>query len=92
VLEDVEKKKKGMFMITANEFDEKFDNNENIDEFIDYENSISVEEFKKTLNNNKIELSLSEIFLDRLKEKSNLLKLSINDTIKVLLAKELGLI
>ena len=78
-------------MITANEFDEKFDNNENIDEFIDYENSISVEEFKKTLNN-KIELSLSEIFLDRLKEKSNLLKLSINDTIKVLLAKELGLI
>jgi len=91
VLEDVEKKKKGMFMITANEFDEKFDNNENIDEFIDYENSISVEEFKKTLNN-KIELSLSEIFLDRLKEKSNLLKLSINDTIKVLLAKELGLI
>jgi len=78
-------------MITANEFDEKFDNNENIDEFIDYETSISVEEFKKTLNN-KIELSLNEVFLDKLKEKANLLKLSINDTIKVLLAKELGLI
>ena len=78
-------------MITANEFDEKFDNNENIDEFIDYETSISVEEFKKTLNN-KIELSLNEVFLDKLKEKANLLKLSINDTIKVLLAKELDLI
>ncbi len=78
-------------MITAEKFDKKFDNNEDIDEFIDYENGMSIEEFKKSINKN-IEISLNDIFLDRLKEKADLLKLSINDTIKVLLAKELNLI
>ena len=78
--------------ITAQEFDEKFDNYENIDKFIDYENPMSLNEFKHKYLNEKVELTLTQTIKNKILEKSKQLGLTFEDTIKVLLAKELQVI
>jgi len=92
VLEDVEKKKRNTMKITAQEFDKKFDNYEDIDEFIDYENPMSLNEFKNKYLNDKVELTLTQTIKNKILEKSKQLGLSFEDTIKVLLARELKVI
>ena len=78
--------------ITAQEFDKKFDNYEDIDEFIDYKNSMSLNEFKHKYLNEKVELSLTQTIKNKILEKSKQLGLIFEDTIKVLLARELKVI
>ncbi len=78
--------------ITAERFDEKFDNYENIDKYIDYENPMNLDEFKNKYMNNKIELTLTQTIKEKIIEKSKQLGTNIEDTIKVLLAKELQII
>jgi len=78
--------------ITAQEFDEKFDNYENIDEFIDYKNPMNLNEFKNKYFNDKLELTLTQTIKNKILEKSKQLGLNFEDTIKVLLAKELQVI
>ena len=92
MLEDVEKKKRNTMKITAQEFDKKFDNYEDIDEFIDYENPMSLNEFKNKYFNDKVELTLTQTIKNKILEKSKQLGLSFEDTIKVLLARELKVI
>ena len=78
--------------ITAQEFDKKFDNYEDIDEFIDYENPMSLNEFQNRYLNDKVELTLTQTIKNKILEKSKQLGLNFEDTIKVLLAKELQVI
>ena len=86
------KMKKGAIMInmTAKEFDKKFEYTDINDLMDDYE-EITLDDLKKDLKNNlSLNISLSQILLNKLQEKANELNLTINDTAKVLLAKELG--
>jgi len=78
--------------ITAQEFDEKFNNYEDIDEFVDYKNPMSLDEFKNKYLNDKVELTLTQTIKNKILEKSKQLGLSFEDTIKVLLARELKVI
>jgi len=55
--------------ITAQEFDEKFDNYEDIDEFIDYKNPMNLNEFKNKYLNEKVELSLTQTIKNKILEK-----------------------
>ena len=89
MLEDVERmRKKGLKMIKAKEFDEKFDRGEDIDEYLDLENPLLLDD----LVSENITITLSKDLKDRLLEFSKKLNLSFEDTIKAILAKEVGLI
>ena len=75
-------------MIKAKEFDEKFDKGENIDEYLDLENPILLDE----LLEENVTITLSKDLKNRIFEFSKKLNLSFEDTIKAILAKEVGLI
>jgi len=86
-------REKGVVMInmTAKEFDKKFENHD-IDDLMDSYEVITLNDLKKELKNNSLNISLSQKLLSKLQQKANELNLTINDTIKVLLAKELGVL
>ncbi len=75
-------------MIEAKEFDEKFDRGEDIDEYLDLENPILLND----LVSENVTITLSEDLKNRLLKFSKKLNLSFEDTIKAILAKEVGLI
>ena len=75
-------------MISAEEFDRKFDNGESIDEYLDLENPILLEEIAE----HNVTINLSKEMKEKLINMSKKLNLSFEDTIKALLAKEVGLI
>ena len=75
-------------MIKAKEFDEKFDRGEDVDEYLDLENPLLLDD----LVNENITVTLSKDLKKRLLEFSKKLNLSFEDTIKAILAKEVGLI
>ena len=81
-------KKKGLRVIKAKEFDEKFDKGENIDNYLDLENPILIDD----LVNENITITLSKDLKNKILEFSKKLNLSFEDTIKAILAKEVGLI
>ena len=78
-----------MINMTAKEFDEKFEYTDIHDLMQEYE-EITLDDLKKDLKSNTINISLSQKLLQKLQEKANELNLTITDTAKVLLAKELG--
>ena len=88
MLEDVEKMKKGELMISAEEFDRRFDSGESVDDFLDINNPLKLED----LVEEKITLSLPKSIKEKIVSISKRLNLNIEDTVKVLLAKEVGLI
>ena len=75
-------------MINAKEFDEKFNKGEDVDKYLDLENPLTLEEIVEE----KIEITLPKTIKDKLLQIAENLNLSIEDTIKVLLAKEIGII
>ena len=75
-------------MIDVKEFDAKFEKGENIDEYLDLENPLNLED----LMEEKVTLSIPKILKNKILEISKKLNLSIEDTIKVLLAKEVGVL
>jgi len=81
--------KKRELIITDKEFDEKFERGEDIDKYLDLENPLKLEDI---LDDKKISISLSSEMKQKLKTFAKKLNLSLEDTIKVLLAKELGII
>ena len=86
--EDVGKMKKGELMISAKEFDEKFEKGENIDKYLDLENPLTLEDVVEE----QIILSLPTTITNKIIDIAKNLNLSIEDTIKVLLAKEVGVL
>jgi hypothetical protein len=75
-------------MITAEEFDKKFDNGEETDEYIDYENPLKLDDLIK----NSVTVNLSEELKQKILQVSKKLNMSVEDTIKALLAKEVGVL
>jgi len=75
-------------MISAKEFDEKFDNGEDIDKFLDLNNPLKLSDIVE----NKITLTLPKIIKEKIIEVSKKLNLDLENTVKVLLAKEVGII
>jgi hypothetical protein len=75
-------------MIKAEEFDKKFDNCEDIDEYIDYDNPLNLEEVVQ----NSVTITLSDELKNKISQMAKKLILSIEDTIKILLAKEIGVL
>ena len=75
-------------MIDVKEFDAKFEKGENIDKYLDLENPLNLED----LMEEKVTLSIPKILKNKILEISKKLNLSIEDTIKVLLAKEVGVL
>ena len=86
--EDVGKMKKGGLMISAKKFDEKFEKGENIDKYLDLENPLTLEDIVEE----QITLSLPTTITNKIIDIAKNLNLSIEDTIKVLLAKEVGVL
>ncbi len=78
-------------MISAKEFDEKFDKGLNVDKYLDLDNPLTAEELKK-LTQETLTINLTDELKTKLQQKSKELGLKLEDTIKVLLAKEVGLI
>jgi len=82
-------------MISTQEFDKRFDNDEDISDFIDYKSSMDKKDLLNMLKNEneeKISITFTHDIKTRLEKKSQELGIGIKETIKVLLAKELGLI
>jgi len=75
-------------MINAKEFDKKFEKGENLDKYLDLENPLKLEDIVE----DKIILSLPNDIKNRVIDIAKNLNLSIEDTIKVLLAKEVGVL
>jgi len=89
---DVEKKRKrGLKMIDDKEFDKKFDNFENIDKFVDYNNKMDKKDLDKLLTQT-IKIDISDSMKKQILLKSKQIGLNFEDTIRALLAKEVGLI
>ena len=78
-------------VISAKEFDEKFDKGLNVDKYLDLDNPLTAEELKK-LTQETLTINLTDELKTKLQQKSKELGLKLEDTIKVLLAKEVGLI
>ena len=75
-------------MISVKEFDEMFDKGKDIDKFLDLDNPLTLEE----IAGDRIEITLPKKIKERLSRIAENLNLSIEDTIKVLLAKEVGIL
>ncbi len=78
----------------AKEFDKMFDEGKDVSEYVDYSNEISEEELLQyaKLNSQKITISLSPELKNKLEKKAKETGLKLNDLIKAVLAKEVGLI
>ena len=75
-------------MINAKEFDKKFEKGKNLDKYLDLENPLKLEDVVE----DKITLSLPKNVKNKILDIAKNLNLSIEDTIKVLLAKEVGVL
>jgi len=75
-------------MISAKEFDEKFDYGENVDKFLDLNNPLKLSDIVE----DKITITLPKIIKEKILEISKKLNLDLENTVKVLLAKEVGVI
>ncbi len=73
------------------EFDKKFDNFENIDKFVDYNNKMDKKDLDKLLTQT-IKIDISDSMKKQILLKSKQIGLNFEDTIRALLAKEVGLI
>ena len=78
-------------MIDDKEFDKKFDNFENIDKFVDYNNKMDKKDLDKLLTQT-IKIDISDSMKKQILLKSKQIGLNFEDTIRALLAKEVGLI
>ena len=95
MLEDVEKmKNKGLKMkITANEFDKKFDEGEDIFELMENPAKITLNDFQSQFLDKKVvNVEFSDNVYNKIKQKSELLKVSIDDFIKMVVAERVGII
>jgi len=91
VLEDVEKKRrKIMQAISANEFDEKFDNNEDISQYLDFSKSMKISGFEKQINKTKkINVDFPESIIKLLDQEAGRIGVTRQSIIKVWIAERL---
>lgn len=79
-----------MKKITAKEFDEKFDNGEDISEHLDFSNTMSIEDFeKKTIKTKKVNVDFPENILFQLDQEARRIGVTRQSIIKVWIAERL---
>jgi len=78
--------------ITAKEFDERFDNGEDIFDLMENPKIMSQDEFKKEFLETDITINFSNDIFDKIKAKANLLKVDIEDLIKIIVAEKIGVL
>ena len=89
MLEDVEKmRRKIMKTITAKEFDKKFDNGEDISEYLDFSNAVKLNEFEK-ISTKKINVDFPEHIIKLLDNEAQKIGVTRQSIIKVWIAERL---
>jgi uncharacterized protein with ATP-grasp and redox domains len=80
--------------LTTDEFDELFEKGD-VSEYIDYSTPLTKDNLYQMLENSKtekIEIDITKELKRKLEEKSKIVGIQIRDLIKLLLAKDVGLI
>ena len=75
-------------MISVKDFDEKFDKGEDVDKYLDLNNPLKIEDIVEE----QITITLPASIKEKIVKISYQLNLGIEDTVKVLLAKEVGVL
>ena len=89
MLEDVEKmRRKIMKTITAKEFDKKFNNGEDISEYLDFSNAVKLNEFEK-ISTKKINVDFPEHIIKLLDNEAQKIGVTRQSIIKVWIAERL---
>jgi len=78
--------------MTAKEFDERFDNGEDIFDLMDNPKVMTLNEFEKEFLEKSITINFSQEVYSKIKEKANLLKVEIEDLIKIIIAEKVGIL
>ena len=79
-----------MKQITAKEFDEKFDNNEDISEYLDLSKAVRVKEFKQLkTNTKKVNVDFPEWVIHALDQEAKKIGVTRQSIIKVWIAERL---
>ena len=87
--EDVEKmRRKIMKTISAKEFDKKFDNGEDISEYLDFSNAVKLNEFEK-ISTKKINVDFPEHIIKLLDYEAGKIGVTRQSIIKVWIAQRL---
>jgi hypothetical protein len=91
VLEDVEKmRRKIMQTISVKEFDSKFDNNEDISNYLDFSKSLKLKDFEKKFNKTKkINVDFPENILILLDNEAQKIGVTRQSIIKIWIAERL---
>ncbi len=91
MLEDAEKtRRKAMKAITAKEFDEKFDNGEDITEYLDFSNAVRLKDIKKLkTETKKINVDFPEWIIEALDNEAKKIGVTRQSIIKVWIAERL---
>ena len=91
VLEDAEKTRKEiMKKITAEEFDEKFDNGDDIDEYLDFSSAVKLKDMKKIkTETKKVNVDFPEWVIESLDKEAKKIGVTRQSIIKVWIAERL---
>ena len=91
MLEDVEKMRKEiMKTITAKEFDEKFDNGEDVSEYLDFSNAIKLKDVKKLkTETKKVNVDFPEWIIESLDQEAKKIGVTRQSIIKIWIAERL---
>jgi hypothetical protein len=91
VLEDAEKTRKEiMKKITAEEFDEKFDNGDDIDEYLDFSSAVKLKDMKKIkTETKKVNVDFPEWVIESLDIEAKRIGVTRQSIIKVWIAERL---
>ena len=94
MLDDVEKMKKGdlKMKITAKEFDERFDNGEDIFDLMENPKIMSMDEFNRDFMKKSVTINFSQEVYDKINQKAKLLKVKMEDLIKIIVAERVGVL
>jgi len=94
VLDGVEKMKKGdlKMKITAKEFDERFDNGEDIFDLMENPKIMSMDEFNRDFMKKSVTINFSQEVYDKINQKAKLLKVQMEDLIKIIVAERVGVL
>jgi len=94
VCDDAEKKRnRGMKMkITADEFDRRFDNGEDVLDLMENPQVMRLEELQSNLSSKKVTIEFSSDIYDKVSTKANQLKVNVEDLVKLIVAERVGVL
>ncbi len=77
--------------ITAKEFDKRFDNGEDVFDLMQNPKIINLSEFESQYLN-RVTIDFSQEVYEKIRKKANLLKVKVDDLIKMIVAERIGAI